>query len=255
MIVTMMFAQACLPAHLYFGDWTRGDEGFSLPRAARRFALGAHRRPRQPDRPLQSRAAALLRSRSLVTFALVRSPSAACSSPSARTRSARRCSATTPFATSSSRSSLSGTIAAAAGAAYALLFAYVGATFASIQYSIFPLLWTLLGGADRRSGRSSARCSMYLSRRHHQRIHLGLSARRRRRARPPHPLLPARHPRDAPRKLAAVAAVTLLSTTQACRRHFGGLQRRRRRRLRSRRPARSAPSSARTAPARRRSSA
>jgi branched-chain amino acid transport system permease protein len=42
---------------------------------------------------------------------------------------------------------LSGVIAAAAGAVYALLFAYVGATFASIQYSIFPLLWTLLGGA------------------------------------------------------------------------------------------------------------
>jgi branched-chain amino acid transport system permease protein len=28
-----------------------------------------------------------------------------------------------------------------------LLFGYVGATFASVQYSIFPLLWVLLGGA------------------------------------------------------------------------------------------------------------
>jgi branched-chain amino acid transport system permease protein len=34
-----------------------------------------------------------------------------------------------------------------AGAAYGLLFGYVGATFASVQYSIFPLLWVLLGGA------------------------------------------------------------------------------------------------------------
>jgi branched-chain amino acid transport system permease protein len=42
---------------------------------------------------------------------------------------------------------VSGTIAAVSGAAYALLFAYVGATFASIQYSILPLLWVLLGGA------------------------------------------------------------------------------------------------------------
>jgi branched-chain amino acid transport system permease protein len=42
---------------------------------------------------------------------------------------------------------VSGTTAAAAGATYALLFAYVGATFASIQYSILPLLWVLLGGA------------------------------------------------------------------------------------------------------------
>ena len=42
---------------------------------------------------------------------------------------------------------ISGVIAGAAGAAYGLLFGYVGATFASVQYSIFPLLWVLLGGA------------------------------------------------------------------------------------------------------------
>ena len=42
---------------------------------------------------------------------------------------------------------VSGTIAAASGAAYALLFSYVGASFASILYSIYPLLWTLVGGA------------------------------------------------------------------------------------------------------------
>ncbi|MEM7260009.1 MAG: branched-chain amino acid ABC transporter permease, partial [Pseudomonadota bacterium] len=42
---------------------------------------------------------------------------------------------------------LSGVISGAAGAAYALLFGYVGATFATVQYSIFPLLYVLLGGA------------------------------------------------------------------------------------------------------------
>ncbi|TGV99759.1 branched-chain amino acid ABC transporter permease, partial [Mesorhizobium sp. M2D.F.Ca.ET.145.01.1.1] len=36
---------------------------------------------------------------------------------------------------------------AASGAAYALLFGYVGSSFASVQYSILPLLWVLLGGA------------------------------------------------------------------------------------------------------------
>ena len=61
-------------------------------------------------------------------------------------------------ATSSSPSSCPAHVAAA-GAAYALLFAYVGASFASIQYSILPLLWVLLGGAaHHRWGRSSARC-------------------------------------------------------------------------------------------------
>jgi branched-chain amino acid transport system permease protein len=42
---------------------------------------------------------------------------------------------------------VSGTISAAAGAFYGLLFGYAGASFASVQYSIFPLLWVLLGGA------------------------------------------------------------------------------------------------------------
>jgi len=42
---------------------------------------------------------------------------------------------------------ISGVISGAAGAAYGLLFGYVGATFGSVQYSIFPLLWVLLGGA------------------------------------------------------------------------------------------------------------
>jgi len=42
---------------------------------------------------------------------------------------------------------ISGTIAGLAGAAYGILFGYVGATFASVQYSILPLLWVLLGGA------------------------------------------------------------------------------------------------------------
>jgi branched-chain amino acid transport system permease protein len=41
---------------------------------------------------------------------------------------------------------VSGGLAAAAGAAYTLLFSYAGSTFASILFSIYPLLWTLLGG-------------------------------------------------------------------------------------------------------------
>lgn len=42
---------------------------------------------------------------------------------------------------------LSGSMSGLSGAFYGLLFGYVGATFASVQYSIFPLLWVLLGGA------------------------------------------------------------------------------------------------------------
>jgi branched-chain amino acid transport system permease protein len=42
---------------------------------------------------------------------------------------------------------ISGSMAGLSGALYCLLFGYVGASFASLQYSTFPLLWTLLGGA------------------------------------------------------------------------------------------------------------
>jgi branched-chain amino acid transport system permease protein len=42
---------------------------------------------------------------------------------------------------------VSGTISALAGALYCLLFSYVGSSYASLQYSTLPLLWTLLGGA------------------------------------------------------------------------------------------------------------
>ena len=42
---------------------------------------------------------------------------------------------------------VSGTLSGVAGSAYTLLFSYVGASFAGILYSIYPLLWTLLGGA------------------------------------------------------------------------------------------------------------
>ncbi len=47
---------------------------------------------------------------------------------------------------------LSGLLAGAAGAAYALMFGYVGATFASIEYSIYALLWVLLGGSGHHPG-------------------------------------------------------------------------------------------------------
>ena len=35
MIVTMMFAQVFYLLTLYFGAWTRGDEGLVIPQAAR----------------------------------------------------------------------------------------------------------------------------------------------------------------------------------------------------------------------------
>jgi len=56
---------------------------------------------------------------------------------------------------------VSGTLSAMAGAAYALMFAYAGSTLASIQYSIHPLLWTLLGGAATVLGPLAGTAIMY----------------------------------------------------------------------------------------------
>ena len=53
---------------------------------------------------------------------------------------------------------LSGLLSGAAGAAYALMFGYVGATFASIEYSILPCCGCCWAARARSSGRSSARC-------------------------------------------------------------------------------------------------
>ena len=41
---------------------------------------------------------------------------------------------------------ISGVMAGISGATYALLFSYVGPAFTEIQFSIYPLLWSLLGG-------------------------------------------------------------------------------------------------------------
>ena len=71
-------------------------------------------------------------------------------------------------------------MAAAAGAAYVLLFSYVGSTFAGIEYSILPLLWVLLGGAGTMVGPFVGTLLMFYLVECLQRLHLGLHARGRR---------------------------------------------------------------------------
>ncbi|HUG62443.1 MAG TPA: branched-chain amino acid ABC transporter permease [Methylomirabilota bacterium] len=147
MIVTLMFAQAVHLAVLYFGAYTRGDEGLVLPPTARSFdAFGAT----VDLTDLVTRynlAFALFAATMLFCFIAVRSPLGRVL-VAIRENEPR----TTMLGYDVTRQKLialvlSGTISATAGAAYALMFAYAGASFASIQYSIHPLLWTLVGGA------------------------------------------------------------------------------------------------------------
>ncbi|HMO06357.1 MAG TPA: branched-chain amino acid ABC transporter permease [Paracoccaceae bacterium] len=143
MIVTLMFAQAGYLSTLYFGTWTRGDEGFVLPRAAR--AIGAI--DLSADTPRYLAALVLFSAGLLIHLALTRSALGRAMVAMRENEERSRMLGYDPFRVKLAALALSGAYAGAAGAAYAVLFGYVGATFASIQYSILPLLYVLLGGA------------------------------------------------------------------------------------------------------------
>lgn len=143
MIVTLMFAQAVFLTILYFGEYTRGDEGFVL-QAADRVVFGA--RLSEAD-PRFWASFILFAGATLIVLALVRQPFGK-TLVAIRENEARA--AMLGYDTNRLKwiaLVVSGSFAGASGAAYGLLFGYVGASFASVQYSIFPLLWVLLGGA------------------------------------------------------------------------------------------------------------
>ena len=90
---------------------------------------------------------------------------------------------------------LSGAAGGRGGRAYALLFAYIGATFASIEYSILVLLWVLLGGAGTVLGPLVGALLMFYLVEWTSEVTAGLSPRGRRRAGAADPVLPQGHPR------------------------------------------------------------
>ncbi|EHK59207.1 branched-chain amino acid ABC transporter permease [Allomesorhizobium alhagi] len=147
MIVTMMFAQVFYLLTLYFAEWTRGDEGFVLAQQARRIDLGdLHFNLTDPA--TRYMAALLLFSVVLLaTLAIVRSAHGRVLVAIRENEERTRMLGYDTFANKLAAVVVSGVICAAAGAAYALLFGYIGSTFATVQYSILPLLWVLLGGA------------------------------------------------------------------------------------------------------------
>lgn len=143
MIVTLMFAQAGYLAVLYFGALTRGDEGFVIQQAER--MLWGIDLSLEGNRYLA--ALALFGMCLMLCLWLVRSPFGRVLVAIRENEERVRMLGYDVFAHKCAVMVISGMMAAAAGAAYGVLFGYVGATFASVQYSIFPLLWVLLGGA------------------------------------------------------------------------------------------------------------
>ena len=140
MIVTLMFAQAGYLTLLYFGAITGGDEGFVVSKEVRSLFLS--------DDARYWAAFGLFACALLAKLALVNSWLGqlwvAVRENEART-------SLLGYNTSAIKFSavlLSGLYAGLAGAAYAALFGYVGASFATVQYSILPLLWVLVGGVS-----------------------------------------------------------------------------------------------------------
>jgi branched-chain amino acid transport system permease protein len=143
MIVTLMFAQACFLLILYFNDITRGDEGIVLTEAARQIGP-----VRLTDPTLRyNLALALFAMAALSCLALVRSRFGRILVAIRENEARTRMLGYNTFLYKLLAMSVSGLMAGAAGALYALMFGYIGATFASIEYSILVLLWVLLGGS------------------------------------------------------------------------------------------------------------
>lgn len=143
MIVTLMFAQAGYLTILYFGAYTRGDEGFVLPAAARVIGGIDFSQPG----PRYFAAFTLFSLCLLASLWLVRHRFGKSLIAIRENEERMRMLGYNPFARKLGAMVVSGTLSGAAGAFYALLFGYAGASFAGVQYSILPLLWVLLGGA------------------------------------------------------------------------------------------------------------
>jgi len=147
MIVTMMFSQVLFLLITYFSRWTRGDEGLVLSQQARSIAIGGTVLDLTNPSNRYLAALALFSIVLLITLAVVRSGHGRVLVAIRENEERTRMLGYNTFASKLAAVVASGTICAAAGAAYVLLFGYAGSTLASVQYSILPLLWVLLGGA------------------------------------------------------------------------------------------------------------
>ncbi|MEO4000958.1 branched-chain amino acid ABC transporter permease [Mesorhizobium sp. CAU 1732] len=147
MIVTMMFAQVFYLGSLYFTTWTRGEEGLVLNQQMRSIDLGGTAISLSDPSTRYLIALALFSVILLAILKLVRSPFGRTLVAIRENEERMRMLGYDVFRAKLSAIVLSGLFCASAGAAYAILFGYVGAGFATIQYSILPLLWVLAGGA------------------------------------------------------------------------------------------------------------
>jgi branched-chain amino acid transport system permease protein len=147
MIVTMMFGQVAYLTTTYFTDYTRGEEGLTMPTAARSFELLGLHVDLTNAVQRYNLALGLLAITLIVILVIVRGPMGRVLIAIRENEPRTMMLGFDTFRAKLGALVVYGTISATAGAAYGLMFAYIGATFATIQYSIEALLFTLLGGA------------------------------------------------------------------------------------------------------------
>ena len=152
LIVTMMFAQACYLAILYFNRITMGDQGFILSKNLEAVSLGAFKFAFSDPAVKYNMAMLLFAVCFILSAVLAGSPTGRVLVAVRENEERTGLLGYNTFKYKLLSLVISGGISGAAGAAYALLFSYVGASFASILYSIYPILWTLLGGTGTTMG-------------------------------------------------------------------------------------------------------
>ncbi len=146
MIVTLMFSQVVFLTILYFNEFTRGDEGFVLSQEIRQLRLGDTVLSLTDPTLRYNLALGLFAACYLLSVALLRSPIGRVLVALRENESRVQMLGYNTFGYRLLALGISGALSGLSGAAYALLFAYVGATFATTQYSIYALLWVLMGG-------------------------------------------------------------------------------------------------------------
>ena len=143
MIVTLMFSQIAYLCILYFGSITRGDEGFVIQQSSRIFFSLDLSNP-----TIRYYSALLIFSLCIFINLWIAKSSFGRVLVAIRENSDRALMLGYNVQSYKLLSIIiSGTISGFAGACYGILFGYVGASFATVSYSIFPILWVLIGVA------------------------------------------------------------------------------------------------------------
>ena len=130
----------------YFIEYTRGDAGLSLT-GPRRVDLAGFVLDLGQANVRYNLALLFLAIALLIVYTLVRSPGGRVLVAIRENEERTLMLGYNSFANKLWAFVISGTISGVAGVVFALLFGYVGSSFASIEYSIGALLYTLLGGA------------------------------------------------------------------------------------------------------------